>query len=377
MSDYQNFEDRHIGPSLSQENEMLSVLGYSDLKKFIADVVPENIVIEKKLSEVLDSAKSEVEVIAELRAMADENQIFTSLIGGGYYGTITPPVVKRNVLENPAWYTAYTPYQPEISQGRLEALFAFQTVVCEMTALAVSNASMLDEGTAAAEAMTLARRNSKSDDSSVFLIDKNVHAQTKAVVATRAKPLGIEVVEVDALNIDSSLDYFGLLVQYPDTTGTIHDFMQAADAAHGKDALLVAATDLLALTLLKAPGEWGADIAIGSAQRFGVPMGFGGPHAGFMAVRTGLERSLPGRLIGQSVDSHGNPAFRLALQTREQHIRRDKATSNICTAQVLLANMSAFYAMWHGPKGLTAIASRIQDFTSQRFNGWNICLHRQ
>ena len=365
MSDYQNFEDRHIGPSAAQESEMLSVLGYSDIKSFISDVVPENIVIEKKLSEVLDSAKSEVEVIAELRALASENEVFTSLIGGGYYGTITPPVVKRNVLENPAWYTAYTPYQPEISQGRLEALFAFQTVVCEMTALAVSNASMLDEGTAAAEAMTLARRNSKSDDSSVFLIDKNLHAQTKAVVITRAKPLGIEVVEVDALNIDESLDYFGVLVQYPDTTGTINDFTQAAHDAHAKSALFIAATDLLALTLLKAPGEWGADIAIGSAQRFGVPMGFGGPHAGFMAVREGLERSLPGRLIGQSVDSHGNPAFRLALQTREQHIRRDKATSNICTAQVLLANMSAFYAMWHRPKGLTAIASRIQDFTSQ------------
>ena len=365
MSGYQNFEDRHIGPSASQESEMLSVLGYSDLKKFIADVVPENIVIEKKLSEVLDSAKSEVEVIAELRAMAEENEVFTSLIGGGYYGTITPPVIKRNVLENPAWYTAYTPYQPEISQGRLEALFAFQTVICEMTALAVSNASMLDEGTAAAEAMTLARRNSKSADSALFLIDKSVHAQTKAVVATRAKPLGIEVVEVDALNIESTLDYFGVLVQYPDSTGTINDFTQLAEQSHAKDALLIVATDLLALTLLKAPGEWGADIAIGSAQRLGVPMGFGGPHAGFMAVRTGLERSLPGRLIGQSVDSHGNPAFRLALQTREQHIRRDKATSNICTAQVLLANMSAFYAMWHGPKGLTAIALRIQDFTSQ------------
>jgi glycine dehydrogenase len=213
--------------------------------------------------------------------------------------------------------------------------------------------------------MTLARRNSKSADSALFLIDKNVHAQTKAVVITRAKPLGIEVVEVDSLNIDSSLDYFGVLVQYPDSTGTINDFMQVAEFAHAKDALLIVATDLLALTLLKAPGEWGADIAIGSAQRLGVPMGFGGPHAGFMAVRTGLERSLPGRLIGQSVDAHGNPAFRLALQTREQHIRRDKATSNICTAQVLLANMSAFYAMWHGPKGLTAIALRIQDFTSQ------------
>ena len=365
MSGYQNFEDRHIGPSASQESEMLSVLGYSDLKKFILDVVPENIVIEKKLSEVLDSAKSEVDVIAELRAMAEENEVFTSLIGGGYYGTITPPVIKRNVLENPAWYTAYTPYQPEISQGRLEALFAFQTVICEMTALAVSNASMLDEGTAAAEAMTLARRNSKSADSALFLIDKSVHAQTKAVVITRAKPLGIEVVEVDSLNIESTLDYFGVLVQYPDSTGTINDFTQLAEQAHTKDALLIVATDLLALTLLKAPGEWGADIAIGSAQRLGVPMGFGGPHAGFMAVRIGLERLLPGRLIGQSVDTHGNPAFRLALQTREQHIRRDKATSNICTAQVLLANMSAFYAMWHGPKGLTAIALRIQDFTSQ------------
>jgi glycine dehydrogenase len=263
MSDYQNFEDRHIGPSGAQESEMLSVLGYSDIKSFISDVVPKNIVIEKKLSDVLDVAKSEVEVIAELRAMASENEVFTSLIGGGYYGTITPPVVKRNVLENPAWYTAYTPYQPEISQGRLEALFAFQTVVCEMTALKVSNASMLDEGTAAAEAMTLARRNSKSDDSSLFLIDKNLHAQTKAVVITRAKPLGIDVVEVDALNIDSTLDYFGVLVQYPDTTGAINDFTKAAQDAHAKNALLIAATDLLALTLLKAPGEWGADIAIG------------------------------------------------------------------------------------------------------------------
>ena len=261
MSDRQNFEDRHIGPSASQESEMLSVLGYSDLKKFIGDVVPENIVIEKKLSEVLDSAKSEVEVIAELRAMADENEVFTSLIGGGYYGTITPPVIKRNVLENPAWYTAYTPYQPEISQGRLEALFAFQTVICEMTALAVSNASMLDEGTAAAEAMTLARRNSKSADSALFLIDKNVHAQTKAVVITRAKPLGIEVVEVDSLNIDSSLDYFGVLVQYPDSTGTINDFMQVAEFAHAKDALLIVATDLLALTLSKHRGS-GAQISL-------------------------------------------------------------------------------------------------------------------
>ena len=320
--------------------------------------------IEKKLAEVLDAAKSEVEVIDELRALASENEIFTSLIGSGYYGTITPPVIKRNVLENPAWYTAYTPYQPEISQGRLEALFAFQTVITDMTGLAISNASMLDEPTAAAEAMTLARRTSKTNDEAVFLIDRNVHPQTKAVVNTRAKPLGIKVLEVDALAIDASLNFFGILVQYPDTTGAINDFSDLAAHAHSQDALVIAATDLLALTLITAPGEWGADIAVGSAQRFGVPMGFGGPHAGFMAVRTGLERALPGRLIGQSVDAHGNPAFRLALQTREQHIRRDKATSNICTAQVLLANMSAFYSMWHGPKGLIEIAERVHGFTA-------------
>jgi glycine dehydrogenase len=368
LSNYQDFEDRHIGPSISDEKEMLGVLGYSDIKKFIADVVPENIHIEKQLKDVLDEAKSEVEVIAELREIASQNEVFTSLIGGGYYGTITPPVIKRNVLENPAWYTAYTPYQPEISQGRLEALFAFQTVICDMTALALSNASMLDEGTAAAEAMTLARRTSKTSDNAVFLIEEHVHPQTKAVVATRAKPLGITVVEVDSGHVARDGydgEFFGLLVQYPDATGEICDYSKVTEYAHSKGALVIAATDLLALTLLKAPGEWGADIAVGTAQRFGIPMGFGGPHAGFMAVRTGLERSLPGRLVGQSVDSHGNPAFRLALQTREQHIRRDKATSNICTAQVLLANMSAFYAMWHGPAGLTRIAERIHGFASR------------
>jgi len=364
----EEFVTRHIGPSSADELQMLQVLGYSEIKTFIKDVVPENIQIAKALSQVLDSAKSEVAVIAELREIAAQNQVFTSLIGGGYYGTITPPVIKRNVLENPAWYTAYTPYQPEISQGRLEAIFAFQTVICEMTALSLSNASMLDEGTAAAEAMTLARRSSKTSDKAVFLIEEHVHPQTKAVVKTRAKPLGIEVVEVDAGHIARDgfdREFFGLLVQYPDTTGEICDYAKVAEYAHSKDALVIAATDLLALTLLTPPGEWGADIAIGSAQRFGVPMGFGGPHAGFMAVRAGLERSLPGRLVGQSIDSHGNPAFRLALQTREQHIRRDKATSNICTAQVLLANMSAFYAMWHGPVGLRAIAERVNSYATR------------
>ena len=368
LSNYEAFEDRHIGPSANDESEMLQLLGYTDIKKFIADVVPSNIQIEKTLSQTLDAAKSEVEVIAELREIASQNQIFTSLIGAGYYGTITPPVIKRNVLENPAWYTAYTPYQPEISQGRLEALFAFQTVICDMTGLALSNASMLDESTAAAEAMTLARRTSKTSDDAVFLIEEHVHPQTKAVVATRAKPLGITVVEVDAGHIARdgyAGEFFGLLLQYPDATGEILDYSKVASYAHEQGALVIAATDLLSLTLITPPGEWGADIAVGTSQRFGVPMGFGGPHAGFMAVRSGLERSLPGRLVGQSVDAHGNPAFRLALQTREQHIRRDKATSNICTAQVLLANMSAFYAMWHGPAGLRAIAERVHGFASR------------
>ena len=367
----ERFSQRHIGPSSSDEQEMLHLLGYDDIQSFISDVVPSNIQIAKKLSQTLDSPKSEVAVIAELRELASQNQVFTSLIGGGYYGTITPAVIKRNVLENPAWYTAYTPYQPEISQGRLEAIFAFQTVICDMTALSLSNASMLDEGTAAAEAMTVARRTSKTSDDAVFLIEEHLHPQTKAVVRTRAKPLGIKVIEVDAGHIARDgfdQEFFGLLVQYPDATGEICDYAKVTEFAHSKGALVIAATDLLALTLIKAPGEWGADIAVGSAQRFGVPMGFGGPHAGFMAVRAGLERSLPGRLVGQSVDSHGNPAFRLALQTREQHIRRDKATSNICTAQVLLANMSAFYAMWHGPVGLRAIAERVHDYASRLQN---------
>ena len=362
---YESFQRRHIGPTSLQEDEMLRALGYKDMNSFISDVVPSNIAMSKKLSDVLPDALNEVEAIQALRAMAQKNMMFTSYIGCGYYGTITPPVVLRNVLENPAWYTAYTPYQPEISQGRLEALFAFQTAVCDLTALPIANASMLDEGTAAAEAMTLTRRSYKGSDDAVFLIDKNVHPQTRAVIVTRAKPLNIVIEDFDAaLGINTSSEYFGVLVQYPDTRGAIIDFSRIAKEIHAKDAYLIAATDLLALTLLKAPGEWGADVAVGSAQRFGVPMGFGGPHAGFMAVRNGLERSMPGRLIGQSVDVHGNPAFRLALQTREQHIRRDKATSNICTAQVLLAVMSAFYAMWHGPVGLQLISKRIHNQTS-------------
>jgi glycine dehydrogenase len=363
-----NFSDRHIGPTHRDEETMLRALGYADLESFISAVVPSNIAIKDVIEAALDDGVSEVQAIAELKAIASKNKVLTSLIGTGYYGTIVPPVIKRNVLENPAWYTAYTPYQPEISQGRLEALFAFQTMVCELTGLDISNASMLDESTAAAEAMTLARRSSKLSNEAVFLIEEHVHPQTKAVVLTRAKPLGITVVEIDSGHIARDGydgEFFGALVQYPDTTGEIIDYSKFATYAHERGALVIAATDLLALTLLKAPGEWGADVAVGTSQRFGVPMGFGGPHAGFLAVRSGLERSMPGRLVGQSIDSTGSPAFRLALQTREQHIRRDKATSNICTAQALLANMSAFYAMWHGPEGLKGIAQRVHGFASR------------
>jgi len=362
------FQDRHIGPTHRDEKAMLTALGYKDLASFISDVVPSNIAIKGVIEASIKAGVSEVEAVAELKVLASKNKVLTSLIGTGYYGTIVPPVIKRNVLENPAWYTAYTPYQPEISQGRLEALFAFQTMVCELTGLDISNASMLDESTAAAEAMTLARRSSKMSDDAVFLIEEHVHPQTKAVVVTRAKPLGITVVEIDSGHVARDGydgEFFGALLQYPDTTGEIVDYSKFATYAHERGALVIAATDLLALILLKAPGEWGADVAVGTSQRFGVPMGFGGPHAGFLAVRSGLERSMPGRLVGQSIDSTGAPAFRLALQTREQHIRRDKATSNICTAQALLANMSAFYAMWHGPEGLKGIASRAHGFASR------------
>ena len=352
------FSDRHIGPSGDEISTMLLELGYSDLESFTQAVLPDSIKLTSKFGPLLPKPISEVEVIAELRKLASENRKMESLIGLGYYASITPPVVLRNVLENPAWYTAYTPYQPEISQGRLEALFTFQTMVSDLTGLPICNASMLDEPTAAAEAMTLARRSTKLGDEARFIIDSRVHPQTQAVVMTRAKPLKIycEVLDLSS-GVDLS-DCFGVLLQYPDTFGSLNDFSDAIAKAHNGGALVIMASDLLALTLIKSPGEWGADIAVGSAQRFGVPMGFGGPHAGFLAVREGLERSLPGRLVGQSIDSHGNPALRLALQTREQHIRRDKATSNICTAQVLLAVISAFYGAWHGPEGLKEIAVR-------------------
>ncbi|MFM8447544.1 MAG: glycine dehydrogenase, partial [Candidatus Nanopelagicaceae bacterium] len=337
------FASRHIGPTENEIQEMLKSLGFSNLEEFVSKVVPESIAMKSKLSDSLPKALSETEAIAALRERANKNKVFRSAIGMGYYGTITPAVVLRNVLENPAWYTAYTPYQPEISQGRLEALFAFQTAVTDLTALDIANASMLDESTAAAEAMTLAHRAYKGSDDAVFLVDKNVHPQTLAVIETRANPLGLKVETFDVTKYaEHSGDVFGVLLQYPNTYGAVIDHHDLAKWAHEKNATVVAAADLLALTMIKAPGEWGADVAVGSTQRFGVPMGFGGPHAGYMAVRNGLERSMPGRLVGQSIDVHGASAFRLALQTREQHIRREKATSNICTAQVLLAVMAAF-----------------------------------
>ena len=362
MAHRSDFSSRHIGPNDYQIKTMLLELGFENLDSFIKSVVPQNIHIKGEIEKSLPSAITEVDAISEISAIARKNRVVKSLIGTGYYGTITPPVVLRNVLENPGWYTAYTPYQPEISQGRLEAIFSFQTAVTDLTGLAIANASMLDEATAAAEAMTLARRVWQGSDDAAFLIDKQLHPHVKAVIQTRAKPLKINVVESDFHADDLNGDIFAAVIAYPDSTGQIKDPSQIIQVLKSKSALSIIDCDLLALTLYKSPGELGADIAIGSAQRFGVPVGFGGPHAGFMAVKNGLERSLPGRLVGQSVDTHGNPAFRLALQTREQHIRRDKATSNICTAQVLLAVISAFYAMWHGPEGLTAIAKQIQSY---------------
>ncbi|MFG6199278.1 aminomethyl-transferring glycine dehydrogenase [Nonomuraea sp. JJY05] len=347
------FSSRHIGPSAAEQQRMLEAVGFESVADLVAVAVPEAIRAKDRLQ--LPAAVGEAEAIAELRALAGRNRVLTSMIGLGYHDTITPAVIRRNLLENPGWYTAYTPYQPEISQGRLEALLNFQTVVSDLTGLPVAGASLLDEATAAAEAMTLARRSGKSK-SSVFVVDADALPQTKAVLATRAEPLGITLVEH---SLDGELpECFGVLVQYPGASGRLRDFRAVAAAAHEAGALVVAAADLLALTLVAAPGELGADIAIGSSQRFGVPFGFGGPHAAYMSVREGLQRQLPGRLVGVSVDADGDPAYRLALQTREQHIRREKATSNICTAQVLLAVIAGMYAVYHGPEGLRRIAHR-------------------
>ncbi|UYQ60987.1 aminomethyl-transferring glycine dehydrogenase [Streptomyces peucetius] len=359
------FEQRHIGPDAGAQAKMLAQVGYGSLDELTAAAVPDVI----KSAEALDlpDARTEAEVLAELRILADRNQVLAPMIGLGYYGTFTPPVILRNVMENPAWYTAYTPYQPEISQGRLEALLNFQTVVADLTGLPTSGASLLDEGTAAAEAMSLARRVGKVKNG-VFLIDADTMPQTVAVIETRAEPTGVEVVTADLSDgIPAEIaerGVFGVLLQYPGASGAVRDLKPVIEQAHELGAIVTVAADLLALTLLTSPGELGADIAVGTTQRFGVPMGFGGPHAGYMAVREKFARSLPGRLVGVSVDADGNKAYRLALQTREQHIRREKATSNICTAQVLLAVMAGMYAVYHGPDGLRTIAGRTHRYAA-------------
>lgn len=356
-----SFVRRHIGPSARDVTAMLEAVGAKSVDALMAETLPASIRQASPLD--LGRALSETEAIAHMTELARQNQVFTSLIGQGYSGTILPAVIQRNILENPAWYTAYTPYQPEISQGRLEALFNFQTMICDLTGLDVANASLLDEATAAAEAMALAERHSQVK-AKAFFVDKDVHPQTLAVMRTRAEPLGWNLVVGDPLTDLDKSDVLGALLQYPGSSGAVRDLRPAIAALKAKGALAIVAADLLALTLLASPGELGADIAIGSAQRFGVPMGYGGPHAAYMAVRDALKRSLPGRIVGLSVDSRGAPAYRLALQTREQHIRREKATSNICTAQVLLAVIAAMYAVYHGPEGLTQIARNVHRRTA-------------
>jgi glycine dehydrogenase len=350
------FVRRHIGPSPRDVSAMLETVGAKNLGALISETLPSS--IRQKTPLDLGAAFSETEALAHMRELASQNQVFTSLIGQGYSGTILPAVIQRNILENPAWYTAYTPYQPEISQGRLEALFNFQTMICDLSGLDVANASLLDEATAAAEAMALAERAAQIKTKS-FFVDAEVHPQTLAVLRTRAEPLGWNLIVGDPLADLGHAEVFGALLQYPATSGAVRDLRPAIAALHAKGALAIVAADLLALTLLASPGELGADIAVGSAQRFGVPMGYGGPHAAYMAVRDALKRSLPGRIVGLSIDSRGEPAYRLALQTREQHIRREKATSNICTAQVLLAVIASMYAVYHGPEGLTHIARTV------------------
>ncbi len=345
---------RHIGPSPVEMAEMLKVVGAESLEALIEQTVPASI----RQAEALDwPPLSEHELAGEDARGGAENKVMTSLIGQGYYGTVTPPAIQRNILENPAWYTAYTPYQPEIAQGRLEALLNYQTMVADLTGLPVANASLLDEATAAAEAMAMAQRVAKSK-AKAFFVSENLHPQTIAVIETRALPLGIEIIKGAPETCDPAT-VFGAIFQYPGTFGHVRDLTAEIEALHEAGAVAVVATDLLALCLLKEPGAMGADIAVGSAQRFGVPMGYGGPHAGFMACRDEMKRAMPGRIVGVSIDAKGNKAYRLSLQTREQHIRREKATSNVCTAQALLAVMASFYAVFHGPEGLRAIAQRV------------------
>ncbi len=354
---FDSFDERHIGPSAADRQAMLRALGYADLDSFVDAVVPENIRMRRTLA--TGSARSEHEVLNELRAIADRNEVWRSYLGMGYHGTLTPPVVQRNVLENPGWYTAYTPYQAEIAQGRLEALLNFQTVVADLTGLPIANASLLDESTAAAEAMALSYSAKGKPGKETYFVAADCHPQTIAVVRTRAEARGIAVEVGDVEQATFGANVFGVLLQYPATDGGVADYRGVCERAHAAGAMVTAACDLLALTLLTPPGEWGADIAVGNSQRFGVPMGYGGPHAAFFSTRDEYKRQIPGRIIGVSRDADGKPALRMALQTREQHIRREKATSNVCTAQVLLAVMAGMYAVWHGPEGLARIARRV------------------
>jgi glycine dehydrogenase len=361
LENHGEFHARHIGPNDAEIEEMLKAVGCASLDGLVDAIVPKSIKLTAPLA--LPGAITEEEALAKIRGIAANNRVFRSFIGQGYHGTHTPKVILRNVLENPAWYTAYTPYQAEISQGRMEALINFQTMIADLTGMEIANASLLDEATAAAEAMTLAKRSAKNR-SNVFLVAGDCHPQTIAVVKTRAEPLGLIVKVGYVPDLMKEGDYFGVLAQYPSTTGLIHDMRPFAEQAHAAGALFCVAADLLALTLLEAPGAWGADIVVGNSQRFGVPFGFGGPHAAFMGCKDAFKRSMPGRLVGVSVDSQGKPAYRLTLQTREQHIRREKATSNICTAQVLLAVMASMYAVYHGPDGLARIAQRVHRLTA-------------
>src|SRR6266550_2372889 len=363
--DLNSFARRHIGPSEAEVARMLGVVGFENLDSLIDAAVPKNIRLDRQLK--LPEAKSETDALAELRVIAQKNKIARSFIGAGYSDCITPPVIQRNILENPGWYTAYTPYQAEIAQGRLEALLNFQQMIMDLTAFDIANASLLDEATAAAEAMSLC--HAVAPNRKTFLIADYCHPQTIAVVQTRANPLGIEIKIGDYSRFKFDDTVFGALVQYPATDGAIYDYSDVIRQAHDAGALVVVAADILALTLLKPPGEFGADVAVGNTQRFGVPLGFGGPHAAYFATRDQYKRYMPGRLVGVSHDAEGRPAYRLALQTREQHIRRDKATSNICTAQVLLAVIASMYAVYHGPKGLRAIAERVHRLTSQLADG--------
>ncbi len=357
------FARRHIGPRPEDVETMLELLGYASLDDLADAVVPPAIRLRRPLD--LPAAKGEREALEALRAIMGQNKVLRSFIGQGYYDTITPPVIQRNILENPGWYTAYTPYQAEIAQGRLEALLNFQTMVADLTGLEIANASMLDEATAAAEAMTMLHTVRVNPAAHRFFVSNACHPQTLDVLRTRAAPQGIEVVIDDARDFNPDSSYFGALLQYPDTHGAIIDYGKFIQMVHQVGGKVAMATDLLALTLLKPPGEFGADVAVGSAQRFGVPLGYGGPHAAFFATKDELKRHMPGRLVGVSHDAQGRPALRLALQTREQHIRRDKATSNICTAQVLLAVMASMYAVYHGPEGLREIAERVQRMTAR------------